>query len=393
MEDGGRTGYNERMSRCVPIAATLALVACATQPAPSAPPRVIATVADAGASTSADASEEEARADAGAPAEARPPREELVAIAPRPGRPGAVVAGVRGRELVLHDVSPDGTLGPATLLTTADDEPKNVAADARGEAAWIAWQVVTETTTTYAMRAAPAKTAPIALIRVDAPTLGSLRLVTLADGSAVVAANGPSGPAPCLRGAHPPEDRGKPCSGPGYEVVRVQPDGAVKKLHHAALDGGPEATIDALVDVGDAVVVGAFAWRGGAVYADALVPYGPKPPHGYGVAALRPPRQAWITAGELVTYSPDDFCMEEQRPVCEGIVTYRPNRDRKKNLSGVVDEKAEICDGSGQPALEMKTKAGSVRRPLGVWTGNAAVELDGGKLHVRTCKNGAIVKP
>ena len=224
-------------------------------------------------------------------------------------------------------------------------------------------------------------------------------------GGLLVAARAGRYPVKCLLAAQGATQ----CQGPSYDVFAVDPTGAFRRLARRSIDGGPAVDLLALVDVGGAAVVSAFAWHGGAEIEDTVLPLpggvtDAGAPH-FAFSPCRPPYDQQWTGDTLVTICPGDY-WEEKDGRCPGspsegscprVSVLRPDGGvvlgtPKHVLTRAVEAR---CEG-GRPVLDVVHAGGRVRLDpsqagasiprLTGWTGSAWLEIDdAGKLTRRTC--------
>jgi hypothetical protein len=309
------------------------------------------------------------------PAAAKQPTTALAIVA----KPIAI--DVDDRAIIVRDLDARGRETASRTVGNADGdvERDTVTAASRGDAIWIGWfEGKDDGHVAKAMRVGGK---PFVVTRSDAPAW-SMRIAPLADGRAVIAASGKSSAAKCV--GRPPEE--KKCSGPGWDVVLATADGDVKTLRHGALDVGPGVEIEAAFDIGDAVAIGVFGWHGGAVFDDVVVPYGPSPNKTPSVAYGHPPRRIFRMGQDILTYSPSEFCVKEPGSSCPHATISRRGGSGNYDIT----DESETCN-DGLPSLKLTHKSGGFGVVLGVWTGEASLDVDNGSVRARACKDGKIV--
>jgi hypothetical protein len=359
------------------------------------------------------------------------------AVASFPG--GAVEVWSRGDEAGKSDVlarrldASGVPTGPTKLVRRTSGAVEAVRAVADHGAVWIVWS------SDLGQRSDPGqREVLVAAVRADADLAKVTTPITLSRekltaevpeggedafglvvserlaGGVLVAARAGRYPVKCLFANHGATN----CEGPSYDVFAIDSAGAFTKLARRTIDGGPAVDLLAVVDVGGAAVVSAFAWHGGAEIEDTVMPL----PGGVGDAGAphfafspcRPPFDQQWTGDTLVTICPADHWEEKYgrcpaspgEGLCPRVSVLRP--DGGVALGGpkpaFIRAIETRCEG-GHPVVEIVHAGGRVRldpsQPgasvprLHGWTGTALLELDDeGKITRRTCgADGKLSKP
>jgi hypothetical protein len=333
-------------------------------------------------------------------------------------------------ELLARRLDANGApTGAAKLVRRTSGAVEAVRAVADHGAAWIVWasDLGQREVLVAAVRADAdlAKvSAPITLSRekltAEVPEGGGDAFGLLASerlaGGLLVAARAGRYPVKCLFATQGATN----CEGPSYDVFAVEPSGTFTRLARKTIDGGPAVDLLALVDVGGAAVVSAFAWHGGAEIEDTVLPLpggvtDAGAPH-FAFSPCRPPYDQQWTGDTLVTICPGDYweakdgrCPVSSPPIdntCPRVSVLRPDGGvtlgaPKHVLTRAVEAHCEgghpvldVVHAGGRVRLDPAQAGASIPRITG-WTGSAWLEIDDeGKLTRRTCgADGKLSKP
>lgn len=295
-------------------------------------------------------------------------------------------------------------VGEPRVLRRTTGEVLDLAVHRRGDHVWLAWLSLLATDPRPRALVAAAQVDPD-LASIAAPiTLGQfsddsldawpgrpmVRLLALPEGQAVVVAAG--APVECVDSV---EERPARC--PGFDLFHLRADGTSTLAGRFGPDGG-DPGLGALVDIGDGVVVDAWAWHGGPTFASAYLPHGGAlAPSPLPLATCRPPFERAFTGAELVTLCPADYAADGERCVLDGEAAEegmcaRVAIARAGKRSGAsappLTSRRRRCH-AGHPVLEVTWKGGrllvdplapgaSADLDLGVWTGQRALYVADG---------------
>jgi hypothetical protein len=319
-----------------------------------------------------------------------------IAVAPTPT--GAIVVlaehdpAAHQTHLLTQALSPAGQpMGAPVSLQQTPGQVLKAAIAADDAAVWLAW---------VSMLQAPDADQPgrfVAEARQLAPTpgttvsLGSYHLGGHPEHGAVAVAVAEDGgtwvaAADTTRPCRPPDAPGEePCL--GYAVYRLD-SGAREaiRIHTGALSGGPELTIEGLIDTPSGPALSAWAWRGGA-NVDALWLTEPA----RALPSCRPPMaRAWVADHPLTlcpaSFGPDDCPVGSDGTCFMAIDAAGEHALTDWRLS---------CTAAG-PVVALSWSGGEASWPiqsaeqgapfgLGAWAGEVFVALVGGAVEVAPC--------
>lgn len=326
-----------------------------------------------------------------------------------------------------RDANGQPTEPPRRLRKTSGSVFELVATRQR-DGVWIAWasdlgasDILTAAMSVDAKLAHPR--APVTLTHAKLANVagdsghevGTVRIAPQASGDGVlVATAAPSGEAPCVN-----DVPGERCTGPGWDVYAIATSGSKSRILHRFLDGGPNITIAALVDVGGSAFASAWAWNGGAVVDQALVEVtATDAGAGHGSREIfetsRPPYTVDWTGRELVAHCPSAFWEEakgrcpkpgEDPSFCDQIAVASPSARGVAKLTPVVLME-ELCkdghpvisfdyDPSASPRknVRLEAKRGAFVAQFVGWTGAVLLGVDDdGSITRRAC-DGARLSP
>lgn len=246
--------------------------------------------------------------------------------------------------------------------------------------------------------------------------VGTIRIAPRASGDGVlVATAAPSGEAPCVN-----DVPGERCTGPGWDVYAIPTSGSASRILHRFLDGGPNLTIAALVDVGGSAFASAWTWNGGAVVDEALVEIASADAGAeHGARAIfetsRPPYTVDWTGRELVAHYPSAFWEEakgrcptpgDDPAFCDQIAVASPSARGVTKLAPVVLMQ-ELCkDGhpvisfdydppkSLRKTVDLEAKSGAFVAQFVGWTGAVLLGVaDDGSITRRACDGARLTPP
>lgn len=349
------------------------------------------------------------------------------------GAPGSAIvvyakhdASARKSDIFARPADADGRWrgGPRFLRRTSG-RVAGIDVVRHDDVVWIAWTSQLDdraTTLTAAIKtngALSSISSPVTLAQ-ERQTDGAegywIRALALPDGGVVVAARALGLPVKCM---FKEQEKVERCRAPGYKVSRIASDGTVTLLAHRAVDGNP-LEMAPLVDIGGAVVVRAWAWHGGAVTDEAVLPYDAAAKEKtLGFGRCRPPfGQAWTGDTYVMTCFDDYLEKGEKCPVATGSDVETCARVLRTPIDGgapvrrgtLVREIKDACV-DGHPVLRViaadgsrfvvdPSKPGASVPGFGGWTGKALLALNAledqseGPLRIdrRVCRGGELVE-